>query len=320
MYKKIFPLICSCLLLAGIAIQAQPTPQDVTVSARIDADRITVGDRAKLFLEVRHNSALSRVVWPALPDTFNSLELVHKGHIDTLREGEMVTYRQQLQITGFDSGSFTVPALRIPVISGTGTTDTLLSESFQLLVQTVAVDTTKGYKGIKEIIYVQTTWLDYIWWIIGALVLLGLVIAIIIYFRKKKKNEPEPAPPPKPEEPLHLRYLRLLEELEQQQLWQRDRVKEYYVGLTDILRDYIEERFRTPAMELTTDEILDKARTHSEMRLHLFLLEQILRTADLAKFAKAQPLPQEHTAAIEAARRFVTATTPAHSETNRNKA
>jgi len=315
MYRKIFLVLVSCCCLSGPAAIAQQGAQDAVVTARMDADHITVGDRAQLFLEVQHNSAVSRVIWPALPDTFNSLEIVQKGRIDTVRNGDIVTYRQQLQITGFDSGNFIVPAFRFPVVPAQGAADTLRSDSFLLLVQTVAVDTTKGYKGIKEIIYVQASWLDYIWWIAGGALLVLAVAGVVIYFMKRKKQpEPEPAPAV-PAEALHERYLRLLDELDRQQLWQHGRVKEYYVALTDILRDYIEERFRTPAMELTTDEMLDKARMHAEMRVYLFLLEQILRTADLAKFAKAQPLPQEHAAAMEATRKFVTATTPALSET-----
>ncbi len=312
--QKIVYILLACICLAGSGVMAQ---QDAKVSARADAGRITIGDRAKFFIELQHNSQQSRVEWNAVPDTFNSLEVVTRSPIDTVRQGDLVTYKQQLQITGFDSGSFIIPAFSFTIIpAGKDTPYIIRTEPYELLVETVPVDTTKGYKGIKEIIYVNSSWTDYIGWIAGGGVLLAL-IALVIYLVMRRKKTPEPIPAPTlPPETLYQKYLRLLQELEQQQLWQRNQVKAYYVTLTDILRDYIEERFRTPAMELTTDEILDKARSHKDMRTHLYLLEQILRTADLAKFAKAQPLPHEHAAAMDATRKFITTTHPETPDVN----
>ena len=112
---------------------------------------------------------------------------------------------------------------------------------------------------------------------------------------------------------------RRLDELEKKNLWQSDRIKEYYTELTDIIRIYIEDRFNTPAMELTTDELLYKAKMHKSLQPYRQLLETILTTADLAKFAKAQPLPEEHTTAMENARQFVISSKPVVTETPRTQ-
>ncbi len=306
--QKVVYILLACICLAGQPARAQ---QDATVSAHVDAGRIVIGERARVFIELQHNSARSRVEWSVIPDTFNSLEVVAKSLIDTLRQGDIVTYKQQLQVTGFDSGSFVIPPFSFTIIpAGKDTPYIIRTEPHELLLETVPVDTTQGYKGIKEIIYVEASWLDHIGWIAGGAALLA-AIALIIYLLARRKKRPAPVPGPSlPPETMQQKYFRLLQELEQQQLWQGNQVKAYYVALTDVLRNYIEERFRTPAMELTTDEILDKARIHTDMRTHLYLLEQILRTADLAKFAKAQPLPHEHAAAMDATRKFITVTLP----------
>ncbi len=91
---------------------------------------------------------------------------------------------------------------------------------------------------------------------------------------------------------------------------QNNQPKEYHTELVDILRVYIEERFGINVMELTSDEILYKVAVHKEMSQHRLLLSNILHIADLAKFAKAQPTPQEHHAAMEYARQFINATQP----------
>jgi len=288
---------------------------DASVQARTDATQILVGDQVKLFIEAQHNSKQSRMQWAVLPDTFNSLEIVEKGKIDTVANGDVVTYKQRLLVTGWDSGSFVLPAFQFTIIPASGTPYTLQTDSFILNVSTVPVDTTQPFKGIKEIIPVKSTWKDYLWLIGLGLLFLILVGVVVWYFRKNKKTAMPVVVPKGPQETLQQRTLRLLDELDKEQLWQGNRVKEYYSRLTDILRGYIEERYHTRAMELTTDELLSKAKMHPEMRYHYDQLANTLYTADLAKFAKAQPLPQEHTQAMDLTRQFVIATKPVTTET-----
>ena len=289
--------------------------QDATVKSRVDATQVTVGDQVKLFIEASHNEKQSRLQWAVIPDTFNSLEVVEKGKIDTLKNGDVTTYKQRLLVSGYDSGMFKIPAFQFAVMPNGGAPYTIQSDSFQILVQTVPVDTTKPFKGIKGIMNVKSSWMDYIWLIIGGIVLVILTFVVLNYFRKNKKA-PMPVVDKTPKETLQQRTLRLLNELEEQKLWQADRIKEYYVQLTDILRGYIEERFKTPAMELTTDELLQKARSHPEMRKHYDQLGSILYTADLAKFAKAQPLVHEHTSTMEYTKQFVINTPPVEQAAN----
>ncbi len=243
-----------------------------------------------------------RLQWAVIPDTFNHLEVVERGRIDTIKQGNLTTYRQRLLITGFDSGVYKIPAFVFPVIPNSGAAYTMQSDSFDLVVQTVPVDTTKAFKPIKGVMYVKSNWLDYLWYIIGALIFLGLFAFVIIYFARKKKSKPAPKAP---EESLQDYTLRMLRRVEAQQLWQKKQVKQYYVELTDIVRNYIELRFKTQVLELTTDELLNKVEMSPELYPHYYTLSTILHTADLAKFAKAEPLPQEHMEAMEKAKQFV---------------
>lgn len=293
------------LLLAGYTSFAQ----EEKVGARIDAAQITVGDQARLFVEAQHNLATSKLQWAAIPDTFNGLEVVEKGKIDTIKNGNIVTYKQRVLITGFDSGMHVVPRFIFTVLPNSGTPQTLQTDSFPILVQPVAVDTTKPFKGIKDIVGVESSWKDYIGYIIGGILLAVLIAVVIVYLRKRK--QPAPAPIPEgPKETPNEKALRLLGELEQQKLWENNNPKEYHTQLVDILRLYMEERFGVNVMELTSDEILQKVALHKEMTSHRMLLTNIFYIADLAKFAKAQPTPQEHMAAMDYAKQFIMATKP----------
>ncbi len=281
---------------------------DATATARMDARRIIVGDQVRLFIEVRNNPSAGRVEWAAIPDTFNSLEIVERGKIDTHKTGGYITYKQRLIITGFDSGVFKVPAFVFPIVSLGGQPYTVQTDSFQLLVETVPVDTTKAFKPIKGIMQVDWSWLDYVWYIVGGVVLLVAIIVALVYFMRRKK--PAPVVPEGPKETLQEHTMRLLSELDTKQLWQKKQVKEYYVELTDIVRNYVEARFNTPALELTTDELLYKVQMHRELQPYYNLLTTILTTADLAKFAKAQPLPHEHTDVMDKAKQLVISSKP----------
>lgn len=293
------------LLLAGYTSFAQ----EEKAGARIDAAQITVGDHARLFVEAQHNPATSKLQWAAIPDTFNGLEVVEKGKIDTIKNGNIITYKQRVLITGFDSGMHVVPRFIFTVLPNSGTPQTLQTDSFPILVQPVAVDTTKPFKGIKDIVGVESSWKDYIGYIIGGILLAVLIAVVIVYLRKRK--QPAPAPIPEgPKETPNEKAIRLLVELEQQKLWENNNPKEYHTQLVDILRIYMEERFGVNVMELTSDEILHKVALHKEMTSHRMLLSNIFYIADLAKFAKAQPTPQEHMAAIDYAKQFIMATKP----------
>lgn len=281
---------------------------DVMAIARMDTKQIVVGDQARLFLVAENNPKTSRLEWPVIPDSVNGLEIVEKGKIDTELKGDVYTYRQRLMVTGFDSGIFTIPSFQFTIIPNNKAPFTIQTDSFQLMVQTVQVDTTKAFKPIKNIVYVKGSWLDYWPYYAGGLFFIALIAFVILYFIRNKKVPV--LKPTGPKETVNEKAIRLLSELDAKQLWQKEQVKEYYIELSDIVRNYIEERFRTPALELTTDELLSKAKVHRDLQPYTEQLKMILQTADLAKFAKAQPLPQEHFDAMENARKFIEMSRP----------
>lgn len=312
---KEYILLGLLLLLPGSYIAGQTA---VSVTARADATSIIIGDQVRYFLEVKHDSELEYdIQWVSVPDTFNSLEVVERGLVDTIADGRDIIYRQRLLITGFDSGAFIIPAFAFTIIPAAADPIQQYTDSFVLHVQTVAVDTSKPFRGIREILEVKTTWRDYAGLIGGGFGLVLILAAFIFWLLRRRKTKPTAAPAI-PEVPLYERTIQALVALEQQQLWQQDKIKEYYTTLTDILRDYIEERFRTPAMELTSDQLLESVHRHPEMCQYYDELATILTTADLAKFAKAKPLPHEHTSAMDHVRAFVTDTRQVIIETPQN--
>ncbi len=129
------------------------------------------------------------------------------------------------------------------------------------------------------------------------IILAGAILFLVLYsIKRKKKNLPVFSRPPKPKEPAHVVALRELDRIKEEKIWQKEKIKAYYSEITEVLRIYIEDRFEIPAMEQTTDEILTSFRNRKELLSEKSLanLSQILSLADLVKFAKYIPLPDDH--------------------------
>ena len=270
--------------------------QEVKVRSKADSTEITIGDQINfdVFVDAPSGTAIT---FPRFADTLTStIEVVEASLIDTSRmESGDLTYHQRLVLTSFDTGYMVIPPLLFMV---NGDTSNLVATDAQLIyVYDVEVDLQQDIKDIKDPQDVPMDWTKYIWWIVVGLVLAILIAAIIIYFVRKKKGKTF-LPRSVPKIPAHEIALAELEKIRQQQLWQNDRIKEHHSAVTDVLRQYIEDRFELPALEQTTDEIMESLRTvnlSEEMRKRV---KDILTMADLVKFAKAKPVGPENEACM----------------------
>jgi hypothetical protein len=219
---------------------------------------------------------------------------------------------RQFRITSFDSGYWAIPPFRF-VVNG----DTMESNALLLGVETVEVDTTQAIKDIKEIYelpFSLADWLREHWqWFAGGAAILVILIALIMYFkRRQRKPVLVPEAPPKS---LQERMLEALAEIDRRKLWQQGQVKQYHSEVTDLLRACVEERYGVPALERTTDELLAELGVSAMGRDARELLGNMLRLADLVKFAKHTALPSENEQLMASAVRFIHLTTdtpPAH--------
>ena len=113
------------------------------------------------------------------------------------------------------------------------------------------------------------------------------------------------APPPAPKIPPHVVANKALVELGHRKMWQKGKFKAYYTELTSILRAYISGRWGIGALEMTTDEIIVALRDVEMPSASRNDLIAILRTADMVKFAKAEPEAEENDENLNRALYFV---------------
>jgi hypothetical protein len=192
--------------------------------------------------------------------------------------------------------------------------DTVETRAMLLSVNTVETDTAAtSIRDIKEIYDVPYGWMDWVrdnWHFVGGgAAALALVAWGVVWFIRRQRRPKPVVATTGPEKPLHVRTLIALEETEKKKLWQQGLVKDYHSAVTDILRGYIEERFQVPALESTTDDLLGILRMSSMNAGQREQLANVLRMADMVKFAKWTPLPTENEQLMAGAVKLVQQTT-----------
>ena len=303
------------ILFAGIFLILLPAvvfSQMITLQAKLDSNKILIGDQIKLHLLLTKPKD-ANITFPIIPDSLpGGIEIIERLKPDTLsKNGNYVNLRQSLIITSFDSGQRVIPPIAFEY-QHDSKTDTIFTDSIFLTVNTIPVDTTKqAICDIKAPIDEPFSIMEIMEYIIYVLIAIILIVAGIYIFRKIKKKEPIIKLPQKPADPPHIIAIRELDILKEKKLWQNNHIKKYHSDLTEIIRKYIENRFNIPALEMTSYEIIDTVKHEKYIPENLHPnLRQMLTLADFVKFAKAQPLPDENDTSIRNAYLFVNNTIP----------
>lgn len=254
------------------------------VTTEIDTTRIRIGEQIQyqIIVDETEDVKFSKLFL----DDLKRIEVVEDFKIDSLKNRLIKKYA----LTSFDSGRYVLPAQTVFIKDKMYLTDSIIID-----VATVATDTIKqpmyNIKDIKKEPYTFGDIVSEYWW----LLVLLIAIALVLYFVLKDKvahYEKSKLPP------FDLAKQRL-KELDSKKLLKQDKIKLYYVELTDIVRTFIEREMNIPALESTTDELLETMTDFNESsnlnisEETMVKLKKLLQEADLVKFAKSKPLSNE---------------------------
>ena len=142
--------------------------------------------------------------------------------------------------------------------------------------------------------------------LVAALILTALAIMAFIYFKKKKAEE-KTYTPLRPAEEIARDALRAVKEMK---LIEKGLFKEYYIRLSDIIRTYIENRYRIFAMDRTTWELFQEMKSKRIERSHADKINDFLEDCDMVKFAKYTPDQKEMGDIYKKAEKIIDITTP----------
>ena len=291
------------------------------VKGTIEPDSIGIGDRFLLSIEVEQD-LMQDIYFPDY-HSVEHYELIEDRPIDTLsKEGRKLKLRKSYLMAAFQEGIHRV----VPEVmyADKNIIDTLQgADTLKLLVTTFQIDSTShtifDIKPQRTLKFKMAEISGYITWsiiIIIILVVLYLIAKrILAHYGKSFGDIFKPAPPLPP----HEIALRDLKRLHSERLWQEGKHKLYYSTLTDILRAYLAGQFGVGALEMTSDEIIEAVRGVELPQKQAMDLTELLRDADLVKFAKAMPEAEENERAYSKALEFVNQTMPQPEEEELDK-
>jgi hypothetical protein len=285
-------------LTAIIALWLSVGGAQVKASATLGAPRIETGDTFLVQVQVTGTGVKPEKVdfsaWQSMlpPENILSERGWKKG-----REGWVDTFT----LIAFDSARLMLPPLSVRLHLG----EVALTNALELLVTPTAAPTqASAADPIRDIRREPLDWMDVLPFALAALALAG---AGIWYWRRNRTKKPmAPSVPAAPKISPQAAALQRLETLAKQNLWQQGQVRSYYDELTLIVRDYLQQRYHAPALELPTSELLAALRQSADFPpAQLTNLQTILHWADLAKFAKGVPPTDFHEKAFQNAKNLV---------------
>lgn len=267
-------------------------PAQITASAEADSASVETGNPFTIRLYTPRSAGIPLKIdltsWAAVLPPENIL-----SQSEPLRDDQRDAFRVDVQLMFFDADTFELPPALLRLTGG----DTATSNSLNIKVYaTPASNDLAGLAPIKDIYRESADWTDYAPWV--AAIVGGILIVLLLLHWMTRKPRTKVSHRFAAQSPLDLAR-RKLADLEQQQLWQRGQIKNYYGELSHILREYWQMTHGFAALEMTTSEILSELKQRPQVVEHLPDAEYFFLQADLAKFAKGQPSADYHPKAFQ---------------------
>lgn len=282
------------LLVVLLAWQAFAQAQYLTLST--DRKDILLGEHFVLRLKLTVPAGATISAWPSLPDSVNHLEVISRGKVDSIREGNKVLYTQELTMTGFDSGHWVIPAIGV-MVNG----KEIRSASADINVQYVKLNGSE-YNDVKEIIEVPPPGPN---WKMILLYGLGIfLLAALLFFWWRNRGRKPAVEKPISRGTAYDKAIKALDALQQQQLPEKGEMKKYYSTLYDIFRGYGTAITGKRMMQQTTEDLLIWSRESLDTETSSRLAE-VLRISDAVKFAKYGSSTEESRQGMDIMRRTI---------------
>lgn len=268
----------------------------VQIESNVDTTLARIGDVIN-FNVLTHFADTHIVQFPDITDT-ESMEIRSKNIYARSNAPTKVSF----EIVFWDTGSFHIPQYSVNFLKPDSTLDfSIKSDSIKInVLSMVAGADDKSLRPLKEPIAISEP-LDWRFiWLMALLVILILIL-IGLWRKRIKKPDLEKITVSKNQSAEDIAYLRLVE---LEKMISMDS-KSFYIYLSFLLREFLENKYYLRALEMTTNEIRS-FKEEINMDIGSFTgMINILNRADLAKFAKYKFAKNEHKADFDWISKFL---------------
>ena len=261
----------------------------VSIKTQVDITQPTLGDILIYSIRVNHDSDIV-IHTPeyVIPEGFEKLG---NGKKIPRKVNNQTAQEFWLKLRVDKTGLLTIPAIPLgfdaPDQNNKIVKGKIMTAEVNVDVQSLLQleGKTSDIKDIKPIFYIKAPWVHYIWKALGVLCLLALAYFIWKNWQKKADEKLEPLILLTAEQ----KALKELQELKSRELMKLGLIREHFFELSEIFRRYMENRYRFPAQEWTTEEIISHFKGLSDLNEKQKLQARtILTESDKVKFAKAE--------------------------------
>ena len=272
------------------------------LSHEFDPDHITIGDPVQLRLRIEADKNLHIYLDPIDLSEHEHLE-ADKPQVKRIESESPPTGKAHYELTyplrTFAIGKHSLPPITIKYTGADGDSGSIQTPAYLFEVRSVKPAGATEMKGIKGPWSVPPNWFLYILAALLAIIAIGAII--FLYLRRRTKPmdlQPEVLPQRQPHE---IAYEQL-NRIEGMNWVAQGEVKVYHTEISLVIRQYIAARYHIPALELTTQELLDRLQPED---IPKDLVQQFFTHCDWVKFARYSPTKPEAHERLEEARRIV---------------
>ncbi|MCF2219839.1 BatD family protein [Chryseobacterium sp. PS-8] len=199
---------------------------------------------------------------------------------DSIAQTQDVYYRR-IEFAVFDEGKFTIPELEFKV---NGKVLKTIPYEIDVINTAQKTDQINDIMNNKEVKLEATDyWELYKFYILAAIAVICLIIAIIMFIKYGRKPKDSPVVATN-------QTLKELESLKKKKYVESGNYRSFYVELIDISRKFIAKQYRVPADVLLTDDLIDVMKKNNTIsQENEKIVEEVFLRGDLVKFAKTFP-------------------------------
>ena len=272
------------------------------LSHRFDPDTITIGDPVQLRLRIEADENLHVYLDPIDDSEHEHLE-IDKPQVKQIKSEESLTGKARYEVTyplrAFAIGTHSLPPIKIKYTDADGNSRSVQTSAYPFEVQSVKPSGTTEMKGIKGPWSVSTNWFLYI---LAALLVIMLAGVLIFFYLRKRARPIDFQPEVVSQRQPHEIAYEQLNQIEGMNWVAQGEMKIYHIEISHAIRQYIAARYRIPALEMTTQELLDCLQPEDIPKA---LVRQFFANCDLVKFARYNPTKPEAHERMEEARQIV---------------
>jgi hypothetical protein len=292
--KKYFYILLSIILLVVSSVGwAQDVPDTVqsapgiVIESSVDKAEIYIGDLINYRLTITYDSGIT-LMPPPIGANLGAFDVkdYQMDEQQRLDDGS-IKIESRFVLTTFTTGDYIIPPIPVEYTLPDSTAKILISEPVPIRVKSLLADNADSadIRDLKGLIEFKPK--ISFWYYMAGGVLLLVIVAILVWWKIRRGRE-RPTGPIDTRKPWEIASERLAV-LKEKNYFASGEFKQFYIELTDIIREFLQRVYEIPVLDMTTYEFLTAIIQHDIEEQLYNRLKQFLEFADLVKFAKLIP-------------------------------